>query len=198
MLTLFAPGFLCVKIYSWLNDKDVNFSELILESLVLSYVIKNFYVFIHGFLWSSYYIDEVIKIIIYLISGIILPFGIDSILKTKFISKLLADYFKITLNNNILKDIINKNEVVMMKIYLKSSDSNYYIGKYVIRENNGSDLYIGLIDYSFIDINNQEILLESTDNILNSLILFKFSDIEKIEILYEENSATWNTLFKDN
>lgn len=119
-------------------------------------------------------------------------------MKTKFISKLLADYFKITLNNNILKDIINKNEVVMMKIYLKSSDSNYYIGKYVIRENNGSDLYIGLIDYSFIDINNQEILLESTDNILNSLILFKFSDIEKIEILYEENSATWNTLFKDN
>ena len=133
-----------------------------------------------------------------MISGIIIPFGIDSILKTKFISKLLADYFKITLNNNILKDIINKNEVVMMKIYLKSSDSNYYIGKYVIRENNGSDLYIGLIDYSFIDINNQEILLESTDNILNSLILFKFSDIEKIEILYEENSATWNTLFKDN
>lgn len=193
LINLFLPGFICIALFSWLNNKKYDISIMTIWGLFISFIIKTFYLAIHSVLLIKTDINDALKVLIYICTGTILAFVTAKILHCKLIQKLLYNTNNKSINEDIFDDIIDYNMSTMMQIYLKSSDV-YYIGKFVFREEKGLDSWIVLIDYCTVDKKTNGAIYNSNDSGLSSTVAVNLRDVERIELIYEKDSEVWERL----
>lgn len=168
-----------------------------LWSLFINILIKAFYSALHSVIFVNVAFNDSVKIVIYVISAAILPFIIIKILNSHFFRDILNWIGKKTINKNIFEDIIDHEKRTMMIIYPKDADV-YYIGACKLREENGVDSYIALIEYAIFDKLSQEPIRDSKELGLKASMLFNLRDIEHIELVYEDDSKVWKWLNENN
>lgn len=196
VINLFLSGFIFMHTFNWINNKtQMDFSLFTLWSLFISFIIKTFYSLIHSFLFVSYDINSYLKITIYIITGFLLPFLIKKILKSKAIRRCLYLIDNKSINSDIWDDIIDYNSRTMMKVYIKNS-KYYYIGSFKLREENGLDSWIVLIDYATLLLKNNEVVYNPENDGRKSTVVINLRDIERIEIIYDDKSDIWEKLNK--
>ena len=78
----------------------------------------------------------------------------------------------------------------MMKVYIKSSDV-YYIGRFYLREENGINSWISLVEYYCVDRKNNNKLFDPEEGELCSSVVINLNEVERMEIIYEKDSKVW-------
>ena len=152
----------------------------ILWGLFVNFIIVNFYKAAHTFIFDDYYFSEPIKILIYSISAISLPFISTFILNTNKVRNILSKCANKTISDDILDDVIDYKKKNIVKAYLKDSNL-YYLGSLAIREEKGSDSYIGLIDYQVFDMDTGELLLDTTQEDYRTSVILNLHDLKSVE-----------------
>lgn len=193
LVNLFLSGFIFVSIYNWLQNKNVDVSIITVWSLFISILIKTFYSMLHSMFYINYNFNEYIKIIIYVLTGAILPFIIVIIQNCKPVRIILSTVNHKSINGDVFDDIIDYNKKTMLQVYLKDSDI-YYIGTFEYREEKGLDSYIVLIDYASLDKRTANVIFNPGENGLKSTVALNLRDIDRIELIYEEDSEVWQRL----
>lgn len=180
-------------LFSWLNNKKYDISILTLWSIFISYLIKTFYSLIHSVILSQTDINDFLKVFIYVITGVILPFVVHKIIRSSFIQKILYKTNNKSVNEDIFNDIIDYDLPTMMQVYIKNSDV-YYIGKFSFREEKGLDSWIVLINYGAIKKNKNKLIYDPENFNLKSSVAINLRDVERIELIYEKDSEVWKRL----
>lgn len=193
LIELFLPGFIFIILYDFLNSKKIEISLVILWSLFISFIIKIFYSAVHSFIFVDIDVAIPIKVIVYLLTATIIPIFMTYMKNTN-----LADHFFKKLNyktahQDIFDDIIDYKDHIMMQIYLKNCNK-LYIGRFVIREENGLDSWIVLEGYSQLDKNTKEVLYDPEPNGLNSTVAINLREVESLEIIYTDESKVWKRI----
>lgn len=196
LISLFLSGFIFILMYNWLNNKKSDNSSIIILSLVISVLIRSFYSTIHKFILNETLFDDSEKIIVYSLTGVFLAFVITYLRNTKIIRAILFKVNNKTINDDIFNDIIDYKKITTMHIYLKSSDE-CYCGRYLIREENGMDSWISLIDYYKKNKTTNNIVFDPRKSGIKSTVTINFKDIERIELFYQDDSETWKYLKND-
>lgn len=63
-----------------------------------------------------------------------------------------------------------------------------------IREEKGSDSYIGLIDYQVFNMDTGELLLDTTQEDYQTSVILNLHDLKSVELYYSSGSDTWEWL----
>ena len=74
LVNLFLSGFIFMSMYTWITNKKIDISSITIWSLFISVLIKTFYSLLHSFILLDCSFDENFKVIIYVVTGFILPF----------------------------------------------------------------------------------------------------------------------------
>lgn len=193
LCNLFLYGFIFMTIYTWLTNKKLDMYLYILWGLFVNFIIVNFYKATYTFIFDDYYFSEPIKILIYSISAISLPFIITFILNTNKVRNILSKCANKTISDDILDDVIDYKKKNIVKAYLKDSNL-YYLGSLAIREEKGSDSYIGLIDYQVFNMDTGELLLDTTQEDYQTSVILNLHDLKSVELYYSSGSDTWEWL----
>lgn len=184
LIELFLSGFIFMCIFSKLNCKEFDISILCLCSLFISHMIKISFSWIHSFIFASYDVNDNLKVIAYVVTGVILPFIATYIYKSEIFRKILLKTNSQTVNSDIFNDIFDYDTKTIVQVFLKDSDY-YYIGTLILKEENREDAYIALIDYAFMNKNDNNVDHRSD---LNNLALINLNDVERLEVHYSSNS----------
>ena len=190
---MFLSGFIFIMIYNWLNSKRQDISIIVICSLFISTIIKALCSAVHEYILVDISFSNAIKVLVYCIIGLISPFIITYIKRTKLIRKILYLSNYKSINDDAFDDIIDYEEPTMMSIYLKSSDV-YYVGKYCYREEKGLDSWIVLINYCCVDRKDNRIIYDPKKENHKSTVMINLNDVERIENIYEDNSKVWKQL----
>jgi len=197
LINLFLSGFIFMYVYNWLNNKKTDTSILTIGSLFVSFLVKSFYSVCHSFILPNVEVNDSVKVIIFSATGCLLALLCTYLKRTKLFTKLLYSINNKSVNDDIFDDIIDYNKKTMMKVYLKETDV-YYIGRFSIREENGINSWISLVEYCSVNKNTNEKIFDPTAGGLNSSVTFSLSNVERIEIIYEKDSEVWRKLFGNN
>ena len=184
-----------MEIYNWLTNRNMDISVIILWSLFVNTLIVTFYSAVHSFVFKTYDFDEAVKILIYILTGCILPFVVICIQKSKVLKELLYHTNNKSVNSDIFEDIIDYNKATMMKVYIKNSEV-YYIGTFKYREEKGLDSYIVLINYASLNKETVKTVFKPSKEGLKSVVAINLQDIERIEIIYDDESEVWKNMNK--
>lgn len=199
IIGLFLPGYIVVALCNWLINNKMDIYIIGIWSLVISYLIQNFYSAIHIFLITDVDINESIKIVIYIITALIVPFCIVEIYNCNYIKKYLEKYNHKSIFNDVFKATIDYKQRTIMHIYLKNSNV-MYSGIFKYNEENGVNSYIVLINYTSYktDSDSFEIMSDAQGGNVKSSVIINMQDIERIELIYEDNSEVWKWLNENN
>lgn len=192
LIYLFLPGFIFMRIYIKIFDVKIDISVIILWSLFVSSLIQTFYSTVHNFWWTSSIFEDATKNLIYIITGVVLPFFMKLISICPCFKKFIVITSHRTLNKNIFDDVIDFKKKTMAKVYLKNLDK-FYLGSFSLIEEKGKDSYISLINYALLDIKTCDVIYKGE----KSSVVFNLNDIERIEFFYEGDSKTWEWLSKE-
>lgn len=197
LTNLFLSGFIFISVYNWLNNKKSDISVLTLGSLFISVLIQALLSSLHQFILCEVIFSEPSKIIIYAITGFISAIICSWARNTKAVGDILYAVSKKSINDDVLKDVIDYDKKTMMIIYLKGSDV-YYIGSFLYREENGLDSWICLINYGCYDKETDSVVFDPDEENKKSTVLLNLRDIERIHLIYEDNTNLWNKFYKFN
>ena len=194
LIRLFLPGFIFMCIYTKLHNKKYDIAITCLWSLFISYLIAAFYTFIHSCIHTNYDVAEHIKILFYVATGAVLPFGITFLSRSNLFRNFLLKTNYQTINSDIFDDVIDYEKKILMTVYLKDS-SCYYIGTFSLKGDKDENSYITLIDYATMNAETNELI---SRNEKYSTVIIGLHDIERIEIKYCDDSEVWKRLEKGN
>lgn len=184
--------------FNWLTNTKMELYIVGIWSLFVNALIKTSCTALHHYIWTNIDFNESVKIIIYVLTAIVSAFILAWIMNTKIVKLVLTKIFSKTIGNDVFKDVIDYNKRTMMRIYLKDSDI-CYLGAFKLKDVNGSDSYITLIEYTSYKKDSNEIIQENSKKLgLKSSITFCMQDIERIEMFYENDSEVWELLNSDN
>ena len=102
LINLFLSGFIFMEIYNWLTNRNMDISVIILWSLFVNTLIVTFYSAVHSFVFKTYDFDEAVKILIYILTGCILPFVVICIQKSKVLKELLYHTNNKSVNSSLV------------------------------------------------------------------------------------------------
>lgn len=187
---MFLPGFIFVCIWGKLYNKRYEATMICLWSILVSFIIANFYTSAHYLVGQKCDFPEEIKTSIYIITGASFPFIVNILVNSELFKDFLLKVNFQTINSDIFDDLIDYSEKTQIAVYLKNTNF-YYLGMFSLKEDNGS--YIALINYAKIDIQNNEVISITG---LPSSVLIPINNIERIEFFYSESSKAWNRLLK--
>ena len=194
LLELFLSGFVFMTFFTWLNNKKIELSTVILWSLFISFIIKSFWSTIHLFILNNMAFTSGAKTLVYLFTGIFMSLICTySKNKSELLRILLYFSSNKSVNDDIFDEIIDYEEPTMLQIYIKASNI-FYIGKFCVREEKGLDSWIVIVNYFSVDRTNNEVVYNPDDGNLKSVAMISLKDIERIEVIYENDSRVWKKL----
>ena len=191
LIDLFLSGFIFMTMFNWFNNRKAELATTILWSLFVSYMIKNVYSVI--FLLKPNSVETYVKSIIYVTTGALLSVVIKKLKSLKCIMQITRKINNKTLYNDLLDNVIDYTLPIYMQVYPKGSN-HYYIGRFAMREENGIDSLLALIDYKVVDKEYNTCIYNPQESDLKSSMIFFLKDIEHIEIIYENESCVWKHL----
>ena len=188
---MFLAGFVFVTIFNWLTSLKLELYLIGIWSLFVNAFIKNAFSVLHSFVLKKLDFNENVKVVIYVISAIVTAILLAKLYNSNWTRRKLSRIGKKTFGNNIFRDIVDFDKKTIFIIYLK--DSNFfYCGTFKYMDENGSDSYIALIDYSVFSYADDELIRDNSGNKMT--IVFCLQDVEHIELLYEDDSDVWKML----
>lgn len=197
LMNLFVPGFIFIKLLSWLNNKKFETSTTILYSLVISYLTQILFKWLHLNLFKTVDFDEYIKIVIYILFCTISALVCAKFRDNKFILKIIRYFHGKSINPDAMDDLVDYSNGTKAKIYIKNTDI-CYIGQICYVEEKGADSYIALIHYVVVLVDNHTKPYKLTklydlkqDMNINTIAMFSLRDIDRIELIYQDNSNVW-------
>lgn len=193
LVNLFLSGFIFMSMYTWITNKKIDISSITIWSLFISVLIKTFYSLLHSFILLDCSFDENFKVIIYVVTGFILPFVFIRLKNSKVFRYILFNTNSKSINIDIFDDMIDYDKRTTMQVYLKNSNI-MYIDTFKLREENGKDSFIALTDYASMYINTKDIIFKPDDHNLKSSVIINLQDVERIEIVYDKNSKLLDEL----
>lgn len=180
LLDYIVLGYIFLSAYYWTSFiKFENSKIFIVKSIVISYILKNFYKATILCLVPKKLITSIhITILLYIIT-LILGLGLGRIFHTVWFGDLLIKLnLGRTLNSNIWDDIFKSG--MILRIYMK--DGSSYIGQYCKSEEHTREPLILLTNYQKWN-KNDEIVLDYFDD-KDRFVLLNTKDFESIRIDY--------------
>lgn len=177
---LFIPGYVFIYFYGWLAYKKFETHEIIINSLIMSLIIKGLWALLHSILFTKTIVTEPYKSAIYCITGFVL-----SILLYLIRDKIDSIWRKITgksISDNLLDLVINPDGTIV-RLFIKNSDITY-IGALKYYEEKEMNSLISLVNYQCLDNNNDNV--KCYGDISNSTLVIPLSEIARMELLTGE------------
>lgn len=197
LINLFLSGFIFMTVYNWMNNKSKqDFSIIALWSILISFIITNFYSWIHSFVFKGTDINDGLKIMIYCLSAIVAAIIVTKFKNSKLIIYVLRKTNHKSGNDDVFDDIIDYDKGTTMQVYLKSSKS-MYIGQFLYREEKGLESWIVLVTYSSLSTEDYHVMFCPTDDDYKSTVMINLRDIDRIELIYKDNSDVWKRFMKE-
>lgn len=180
ILSYIVYGYIYLTAYYWITFKDnKDFSNFIIKSVAVSFILRNLYEYILLRGDSDVNINSPKVVIVFAIISAVLGFIIGKIITHRFFNRFLH-FFHIgrTTNENIWDDIIKPNTWV--RVFMK--DGSSYLGQYRYGEPFKSEPIIVLSTYQKLDKDTDVVIDNSQNN--NELIMINTKDFDRIEITY--------------
>lgn len=196
LINLFLSGFIFMATYNWLNHKKMEISLTTVWSLFISILVKSFCSVVHMVIFTDIAFSDASRILIYSVIGLLLAIIITWIRNTKLLRIVLYRVNNKSINDDIFDDVIDYDRRTGMFVYLKNSPI-VYIGRFLYREENGSDSYIALVDYECLSTVDGETIFNPDKSNMLSTVVINLRDIECIQIDYERDSEVWKRFCKD-
>ena len=184
-LTYVVPGYLFLAVYRYMLFKDEDSadktSSLLLNSVIISFVLKTLYDLIAAWLQPKH---ETLYLIGVILLSILAGFGSAKLV----VGKCAAGFFKKlgitrTVNSNIWDDIIEQGQ--WLRIWLPDSGRSYY-GQLAAMENYSREPIVLLRNYQFLDDDGTVLI----DNVADSdrTVLLNLSHFERVEFVTPADS----------
>ena len=197
LINLFLSGFIFMTIYNWMNNKSKqDFSVIALWSISISFIITNFYSWVHSFIFSSTDINDGLKVIVYCLSAIVVAIAVTKLKSTKLIAYVLHKTNYKSGNDDVFDDIIDYDKGTTMQVYLKSSKA-MYVGQFLYREEKGLDSWIVLVTYTSLSTEDYHVMFCPTDDNYKSTVMINLRDIDRIELIYKDDSDVWKRFMRE-
>lgn len=187
ILVYVVPGFIFVKIYSFIKFKDECMEEgetefVMLKSIAISYIFKS----IWDFAYTSFDLNNTLCYCAYLvtmmISCVLLPYVFYIAGSSKIIGKLLNKLkIRRTTNDNIWVDIIKDG--ICLRVFSNDDEKSYY-GFCTFCELHSREPIVVLSRFRILD-NHDNVIFDGTDDESRSMML-NLKDFEKIEVVQAE------------
>lgn len=181
ILSYIVQGYVFLVAYYWITFKDnKNFTNLIIKSIAVSYILKIVFDKICSGCDVSFECDaDYMSWLIGLsaISGLL----IGKITTHRWFNFVLNKFhIGRTTNTNIWDDIIKP--YTWVRVFMR--DGSSYLGQYKYGEPFKSEPIIALVTWQKLD-KDSDVVIDNTQN-LNEVILLNTKDFEKIEITYND------------
>ena len=180
ILSYIVYGYIYLAAYYWITFKDnKDFSNFIIKSVAVSFILRNLYecILLRGN--SDVNINSPKVVIVFAIISAVLGFIIGKIITHRFFNRFLHFlHIGRTTNENIWDDIIKPNTWV--RVFMK--DGSSYLGQYRYGEPFKSEPIIVLSTYQKLDKDTDVVIDNSQNN--NELIMINTKDFDRIEITY--------------
>ena len=193
ILVYIVPGFIFVKIYSFVQFKDECAEQsktefVMLKSIAISYIFKS----VWDFAYSGLDLNNPLYYCIYLgtmlISCILLSYIFYIVGSSTIIEKLLITLkIRRTTNDNIWVDIIKDG--TCLRVFSKDGEKSYF-GFCDICELHSREPIVVLSRYRILD-NQDNVILDNTGNESSRMIL-NLKDFEKIELVQAARNTNDN------
>lgn len=187
ILVYVVPGFVFVKIYSFIKFKDEceeqNKTEfVVLKSIAISYIFKS----VWDFAYTSFDLENPLYYSVYLVtmlvSSVLLSYIFYVVGSSELIGKLLNKLkIRRTTNDNIWVDIIKDG--TCLRVFSNDGKKSYY-GFCDICELHSREPIVVLSRYRILD-NQDNVIFDGTDNKSSRMIL-NLKDFEIIEVVQAE------------
>lgn len=198
LINLFLSGFIFMTVYNWMNNKlKQDFSIIALWSILISFIITNFYSWIHSFVFKGTDINDGLKVMIYCLSAIVASIIVTKFKNSKLIIYVLHKTNHKSGNDDVFDDIIDYDKGTTMQVYLKSSKS-MYIGQFLYREEKGLESWIVLVTYSSLSTEDYHVMFCPIDDNYKSTVMINLRDIDRIELVYKDDSNVWKRFMKES
>lgn len=179
-LTYVVPGYLFLAVYRYMLFKDEDTTDktsgLLLNSVIISFVLKTLYDLIAAWLLPEH---ETFYLIGIILLSILAGFGSAKLV----VSELATDVFEKlginrTVNSNIWDDVIGQDQ--WLRIWLPDSGRSYY-GQVAAMENYRREPIVLLRNYQFLNDDGTPLI----DNVADSSrsVLLNLSGFERVEFV---------------
>lgn len=197
LINLFLSGFIFMTAYNWMNNKPKqDFSVIALWSILISFIIVNFYDWIHSFVFNTTDMNDGFKVVIYCLSAFITAIAVTKFKNTKIITYILHKTNHKSGNDDVFDDIVDYDKGTTMQIYLKSSKT-MYIGQFLYREEKGLESWMVLVTYASLSTEDYHVMFCTTDDGYKSTVMINLRDIDRIELIYNDDSDVWKRFMKE-
>ncbi len=183
MLEYFIPGYLFIRILSFLISYKTS-DNIVIVSVIISYILNCvLYPIIHFILlWTHIPIEHIItnntRCFFVSVFAIILAIGLAKIYELKFINRILSIFSYKSINNSVWRDYIDFDKGDLL--YITCQNGNTYVGFLDYLEENGLDSWFVLKRYSVSEKNDIE--LSATNIYPNARLFVNLKNVERIEL----------------
>lgn len=175
-------GYIFLSAYYWISFvKQDNYKNFIIKSVIVNYILKNFYKITFFQFISNKYENRPIVVILLCVITLIIALTLGKIVHATWFNNTLEKiHLYRTTNENIWDDIIKTG--MFLRIYMK--DGTSYLGMYRKSESFEREPFILLSRYQEFNKDNR-IVKDYFDN-TNKFILLNTKDFERIKIDYSQ------------
>lgn len=175
-------GYIFLSAYYWISFvKQDNYKNFIIKSVIVNYILKNFYKITFFQFISNKYENRPIVVILLCVITLIIALTLGKIVHAIWFNNTLEKiHLYRTTNENIWDDIIKTG--MFLRIYMK--DGTSYLGMYRKSESFEREPFILLSRYQEFNKDNR-IVKDYFDN-TNKFILLNTKDFERIKIDYSQ------------
>ena len=180
VLSYYIPGALGLSAFLFLASLKVSSGTHTLYSVMLSFFVKslvdaiNPMLGIRGYPYQWFYI-------MYVTVALILGVVVCLVFKSKFFRRILNKGFHKNPYEDIWKNVISYKDGCILNIYFDHERKNSVIGQLSNHEENGSDSWFALTNYSVIT--GDEVIYSSETSEYKPYVIVRPSDAAYIEII---------------
>lgn len=155
ILQYIVPGFICCVLFKYIvSDKNDNKSLLIM-SCVISYLLLSFISLLRIKYFHILPDTPIINSILSVFIGVFLTIILAVVYNNKYFKTITVKLFHKTPHNDIWRDVLDFENGLNLKIYLKDKDY-YIIGHHFNHEENGDESWLALKGFVKIDKNTND------------------------------------------
>lgn len=184
LLEYFVPGFIFMKVFNFLISKKSG-SNLVLGSVVISYLMKAVSSSSHRFVFSKSVFSWDERVVILSVFAVVLSVICVAIFESKSARNLSLNINNKTLHDDIWNDIINYKDGTSLRVVC---DDSVYTGILVCHEEKGTDSWFVIKDYIVEEPNRKYTSKKFT---FKARLAINMKNVKRVELYYGEHIPTF-------
>lgn len=183
ILEYFIPGFIYIIVFNFFTSRRSP-ENLLVGSVVISYVLKAIGSVLHGRILSTIIIEWNTSVIILSSAALILSLVSVILSENKLINRILLKINHKSIHNDIWHDVLDYKNGTTLRVVC---DNAIYTGILVCHEEKETDSWFVLKEY-IIEENGELINLEGDE--ANPKLAVNLKDVKRIELYYGDHIET--------